>query len=162
MRYYDCNCDGCYVMTADAENAPRKQRGKPFAPGQSGNPAGKAKGTRHHATRAVLAMLDGEADTLTRTAIDLALAGDTVALRLCLERIAPPVKDKPIAVDLPALTSAEDASKAMAAIVGAMADGTITPSEAAAVAGVVETYRRTVETADIERRLAVLEERKTP
>jgi hypothetical protein len=105
-------------------------------------------------------LLDGEADALTRKAVEMALAGDTTALRLCLERLAPPAKDKPVSVQLPSLVGAEDASKAMAVVVDAMASGEITPSEAAAVAGVVETYRRTVETADIERRLAALEERK--
>jgi hypothetical protein len=144
-----------------AEKAAPLQRGKPFAKGVSGNPAGKAPGTRHHATRAVLSLLDGEADALTRKAVELALKGDTTALRLCLERLAPPAKDRPISVSLPPLAGAEDASKAMAAVVGAMASGEITPSEAGAVAAVVETYRRTVETADIERRLAALEERKS-
>lgn len=144
---------------SDAENSARVQRGKPFQPGRSGNPAGKPKGCRHHATRAVLALLDGEADALTRKAVEMALGGDTTALRLCLERLAPPAKDRPIAVSLPDLEGAEDASKAMAAVVSAMASGDITPSEAAAVAGVVETYRRTVETCDIERRLAELEAR---
>lgn len=144
-----------------AENSPRKQRseGRPFKPGQSGNPAGKPAGARNHATRAVLELLDGEADKLTRKAVELALDGDTTALRLCLERLAPPAKDRPISVSLPSLAGAEDASKAMASVVAAMADGTITPGEAAAVAGVVETYRRTVETADIERRLIALEEK---
>ncbi|MGE5548416.1 MAG: DUF5681 domain-containing protein [Solirubrobacterales bacterium] len=140
------------------ENSGKKQNGR-FAPGQSGNPNGKPKGARNHATRAVLALLDGDADSLTRKAIDMALAGDTTALRLCLERLAPPARDKAISLPLPPVTSAEDASKAMAAVVAAMAAGDITPSEAAAVAGVVETYRRTVETADIERRIAELEAR---
>lgn len=139
------------------ENADGKQARGRFKPGQSGNPVGKPPGTRHHATRAILALLDGEADGLTRKAVEMALAGDTTALRLCLERLAPPAKDKAISVALPTLDGAEDASRAMAAVVAAMAAGTITPSEAAAVAGVVETYRRTVETCEIERRLVALE-----
>ena len=141
------------------ENSGPHQADGRFQPGQSGNPVGKPKGARNHATRAVLEMLDGEADKLTRKAVELALDGDTTALRLCLERLAPPAKDRPISVSLPSLAGAEDASKAMASVVAAMADGTITPGEAAAVAGVVETYRRTVETADIERRLIALEEK---
>ena len=51
-----------------------------------GNP-GKPKGARHKATQAALMLLDGEAEALTRQAVELALAGDTTALRLCLERI---------------------------------------------------------------------------
>ena len=140
-----------------SENLKRQQRPQLFKPGQSGNPKGKPKGARNHATRAVLAMLDGEAEVLTRTAIDLAKNGDITALRLCLERLAPPAKDSPITVALPQLKSAADASKAMSAIVAAMASGEITPAEAAAVAGVIETYRRTIETADLEARIDELE-----
>jgi hypothetical protein len=103
-----------------------------------------------------MALLDGEVEALTRKAVDLALSGDTVALRLCFERLAPPVKDKPISVSLPPLGDA-NASQIMSSVLSAMACGEITPSEAAAVAGVVETYRRSVETAEIESRLSVLE-----
>lgn len=62
---------------------------------------GKPKGARDKATLAVLKLLDGEAEALTRKAVELALAGDTTALRLCLERIAPPRKDAPVKVELP-------------------------------------------------------------
>ncbi len=51
---------------------------------------GKPKGARHRATLAALELLDGEAEALTRKAVELALEGDTTALRLCLERMAPP------------------------------------------------------------------------
>ena len=67
-----------------------KQRGRPFKPGQSGNPLGRPKGARNRATIAAEALLDGEAEALTRKAIELALDGDTTALRLCLERLMPP------------------------------------------------------------------------
>jgi hypothetical protein len=60
-----------------------------------GNP-GRPHGTRNKATRAALALLDGEAEALTRQAVTMALAGDGVALRLCLERIAPPRRDAPL------------------------------------------------------------------
>jgi hypothetical protein len=52
-----------------------------FKPGQSGNPAGKPRGSRNRTTLAVEALLDGEAETLTRKAIELAKAGDLAALR---------------------------------------------------------------------------------
>lgn len=66
----------------------------------SGNP-GKPKGARHKATTAALALLDGQAEALTQKAIETALAGDTTALRLCLDRIAPPGKDTPVSFTLP-------------------------------------------------------------
>ena len=48
------------------ENTAGKQRGQPFKPGKSGNPAGKPKGSRNATTRAMEALLDGESDVLTR------------------------------------------------------------------------------------------------
>ena len=54
---------------------------------------GKPRGTRHRATQAMLALLDGEAEALTRKAVQLALEGGGAALRLCLERTAPPRRD---------------------------------------------------------------------
>lgn len=158
-NFYGTNTyDGFSIM--NAENSGRKQpHPGQFKKGQSGNPAGKPLGARNHTTRAVLELLDGEAESLTRKAVEMALAGDTTALRLCLERLAPPAKDKAITVALPALAGPADASAAMSAVVGAMAAGEITPSEAAAIAGVVETYRRTIEAVEIDARLAALEAR---
>ena len=123
----------------------------------TGNP-GKPKGTRHKATQAALALLDGEAEALTRQAVTLALGGDTTALRLCLERIAPPRRDAPVTFDLPPMETARDAAKAAGAVLGAVADGDLTPTEGAHIMGLVETYRRTLETSDLEARLRYMEE----
>ncbi|MGF1552364.1 MAG: DUF5681 domain-containing protein [Paracoccaceae bacterium] len=143
-------------MSEDRNSGPnaegRDERGR-FA---AGNP-GKPRGLRHKATRAVEALLEGEAEALTRTAIDAALGGDTTALRLCLDRIAPARKDAPVTVDLPPMASAADAAEAMAAVVAQAAAGEITPGEAAAMAGLIEAYRKTLETMELERRIAVLE-----
>ncbi|MFZ4542188.1 MAG: DUF5681 domain-containing protein, partial [Rickettsiales bacterium] len=97
-----------------------------FKPGISGNPAGKPKGTRHKTTLAVQALLDGEAETLTRRAIEMALAGDITALRLCLERIAPARRDSTIRVDIPPINNAADSSRAVAAVLDAVAKGELT------------------------------------
>jgi hypothetical protein len=139
------------------ENAAGKQRGRPFRKGQSGNPSGKAKGTRHKATMAVQALLEGEAEALTRKCIDLAKAGDTTALRLCMERLAPAVKSRAVHLSMPAIETAADVLKAQAAAIRAMACGEITPDEAAIVAGVLEAKRKAIETADLERRLIAVE-----
>lgn len=141
---------------------PRKPRaatrGKPFAPG---NP-GRVRGSRNRATMAAEALLDGEADALTRKAIDMALAGDTVAMRLCLERLVPARKDRPIEFDLPPITGAKDHPAAISAVLNAVAGGDLTPSEAQAFAAVLEQHRRSIETADIVARLDALEGRVEP
>jgi hypothetical protein len=82
-----------------SENTIRKQPpGRRFQPGVSGNPAGRPKGAKNKSTLAAEALLDGEAEALTRKAVEMALRGDTVALRLCLERLMPPRRDRPVAV----------------------------------------------------------------
>lgn len=124
-----------------------------FAPGNPGKP----KGTRHKATRAVLALLDGEAEALTRKAVGAALEGDMAALRLCLERIAPPRKDTPVTFKLPRMTTAADAARAAGSILGAVASSELTPIEGTQLMGLVETFRRTLETAELEARVAALE-----
>jgi hypothetical protein len=78
-------------------------------------------------------MLDREAEALTRKAIDMALAGDTVALRLCLERIYPPRKDKPVEFSLPPINTARDAADVMISVLNAVATGQLTPADASEI-----------------------------
>lgn len=129
----------------------------PFNPGQSGNPAGKPKGTRNRTTLAVEALLEGEAEALSRKAIELALAGDTVALRLCLDRIAPVRKGRAIALDLGPVKTAQDLAEAQTTIIAAMGSGEITTDEASDAAKVVELVGAALERRDIEARIAALE-----
>jgi hypothetical protein len=131
--------------------------GGKFGAGQSGNPAGRPKGARNQATRAIEALLDGEAEALTRKAIEMALHGDGPALRLCLDRLCPPRKDRPVPFALPAIATAADAVKASAALVAAVAEGELTPSEAADFGKLVETVLRGIELTDVQDRLARLE-----
>jgi hypothetical protein len=127
------------------ETTVRKQnKSWQFQPGQSGNPKGRPQGCRHRATVAAEALLDGEAEGLTRKAIELALAGDTTALRLCIERILPARKDRPVQLQVPEIEGVEDLTKATMALVQAVAAGELSPTEAAEVAKLVEAHRRTV------------------
>jgi hypothetical protein len=142
---------------AFADKTARKQRGRSFKLGQSGNPAGRPRGARNKTTPAIEALLDGEAETITRKAIELAKAGDISALRLCLDRIAPPRKDRPVSFDLPSIESAADAAQASAALVAAVASGELTPSEAAELGKLIESYIRALTASDFEARLNQLE-----
>lgn len=144
-------------MMSEPRNERAITRGKPF---ERGNP-GKPKGARSRATVAAEALLDGEAEGLTRKAIDMALEGDTVALRLCLERLVPPRKDRPLAFDLPPINDAKDHPAVLASVLEAVAGGDLTPTEGQAFAGLMEQHRRAIETADIVERLEALEARNT-
>lgn len=142
-----------------AENSAQEQRprGKPFRKGVSGNPAGKPKGSRHRATMFAEQLLDGEAEAIVRRVIEKAKNGDPIALRLCLDRILPPRRNRPVHVELPELASASDASKAMAAITATVARGELTPTEAAELSSVIAAYVKAIEATEVERRLQALE-----
>ncbi len=144
-----------------AANAERKQGGSQFKPGQSGNPAGKAKGTRHRTTLAIEALLEGDAETLTRKAIELAKGGDMQALRLCMDRLAPPRKDRSVTFELPSIETLEDLPKATRALMTGVATGELTPAEAAELGKLVDAHIRAIEVTDLSRRLNALEQGRT-
>jgi hypothetical protein len=133
---------------------------RPRKPGtfQPGNP-GKPHGARNKATMAALALLEGEREALTRKAIELALGGDTVALKLCLERLLP--KGRAVRIDLPMRTLA-DLDQASETIRKALAAGEVSLDEVGTLASLVEARRRLIETTELERRLAALEESREP
>ena len=111
-----------------------------FQPGRSGNPGGRPKGARNRTTLAAQALLDGEGEKLTRKAIEMALAGDTVALRICIDRIIPPRRERVVIIDLPEIVEGTDAAKALSAILKAVAAGELTPTEAKALSDMVAAY----------------------
>ena len=128
--------------------------------GQSGNPAGKKPGTRHKATMLAERLLDGQAEELIQQCVQKALDGDSTAMRLCIERLVPPRKDRPVNLDLPQMKCVEDTIKAMAVISSGVGDGELTPSEGQVLSGMVENYRKAIETTELEERISNLEKRK--
>ena len=147
--------DGSEDDMAQPRNNARKTRGKPFPPGNPGRP----KGARHKTTLAIEALLEGEAEALTRKAIELAKEGDGPALRLCLDRLVPPRRDAPISIELPPVATMEDAVVASSAILSAVAAGDCTPDEGGRVMGLLTAHRAIVEMSNLERRIAALEEK---
>jgi hypothetical protein len=142
------------------QKAPISAAAKPstrFKPGQSGNPAGKPRGTRNATTLALETLLDGQATALTQKAIDLALTGDMTALRLCLDRILPPRRDRPVTFTLPPINSAQDAAATVSAVLVAVATGEITPADAGEISRLIEAYVKAFETAELAERLERLE-----
>lgn len=129
-----------------------------FAPGHK-LAKGRPAGSRNKVSLAVEELLDGQAEALTQKAVDLALDGDTTALRLCLERLCPPRKSRPVNIDLPDTTNSEGVAAAQAAVVQAVAAGELTPDEGTALAGILEARRKAIETTEIEARIAALEDR---
>ena len=88
----------------------------------------------------------------------MALAGDATAMRVCLDRIVAPRKDRPVKIELPVLKTPADTITAIAAITTAASSGELTPSEAGDMTRMVDAFVRATELTDLERRLAKLEE----
>ena len=130
-----------------------------FVKGASGNPSGRPPGSRNQSTLLMESMLEGQAEQLTQKAIDLALDGDITALRLCLERLIPPRKGRPIHLSLPSIENVQQIAAAMATVANAIGDGEITPNEGEVLAKILVAQKDVVLTADLERRMEALEQR---
>lgn len=129
-----------------------------WKPGQSGNPKGRPKGALNRTTRAVLALMEGDAENITRIAIDAAKAGDMTAVRLILDRLVPVAKERPVYFPrLPDTATAAGVSEAQQRVIQAVASGALMPSEGATLASMLETRRRALETEQLAARIAALE-----
>ena len=130
----------------------------PFEKGESGNPAGRPRGSRNRTALLMENLLSYEAEAIGRKAVEMAIKGDMAAIRLCMDRLSPPRKGEPVAFELPPLDKPADSVAAAATIVAAVAAGELTPSEGADLAKVIDVYVRAIETRAFDERLTKLEE----
>ncbi|SBW05540.1 conserved hypothetical protein [uncultured delta proteobacterium] len=142
---------------SSSENTGKKQTATRFKKGQSGNPAGKPKGALNKATLAAQTLLGGEVEALTRKAVELALEGNIQALKLCLERLLPPCKERPLSVKLPVVRQLEDLPKLTAALISAVGSGKLTAGEAAGLSSLAANHAKSIELVELEKRITALE-----
>lgn len=134
-------------------------RGRPFAKGQSGNPAGRPPGSRNKSTLLAEALLEGEAGGLTRKAVELGLDGNPYLLRGWLDRLIPPRRERSVQFELPPIRSPADLGPAMGAVMAALAEGLITPGEAERISNTALAWMRAIENTDLAVQLQKLRER---
>ena len=127
-----------------------------FEKGKSGNPSGRPKGLKDKRA-ALRELLQPHAAQLVKKAVALALAGDVQALRLCLERLIPPVKEASLRIALPKISDAPSCASAQAMLIAAVATGELLPGEGETLSGLVEHQRKAIETTDVMKRLEALE-----
>jgi hypothetical protein len=128
----------------ETDGANRNWRGR-FVKGVSGNPTGRPRGIVSETTRIAILLLSERAPELVNAAIDRALAGKDMPLKLCLDKIIPAPKDQPVAFVMPALGNAADLPGAMAALWDAVAEGELTPAQAATLSQALEAQTRAIE-----------------
>ncbi len=128
-----------------------------YKPGQSGNPKGRPKGSGDK-RNALREMLAPHAENIMNRCVELALCGDTAALKLCMDRMVPTIKEEAIQVTIPKITGLDDCTKAQAAVLNAVAAGEMLPSEGQVLSGLIDAQRRAYETSELAKRLMVIEE----
>jgi hypothetical protein len=146
-----------FLVFAEKQENTEETKAMPFQKGQSGNPAGRPRGIVNRATALAQNLLSERAEGIARKVIELAEAGDMAAIRVCMERLVPPIKHQPVAVELPPLENAVDSVEAMATIAAAVTAGDLTAAEAAELAKVVNVYVGALASQAFEERLSALE-----
>lgn len=81
------------------------------------------------------------------------------AMRLCLERIVPPRRDRAIQFDMPSMQKAHDAVIAMRRLVDAANSGELSPMDATELAKLVEAFTKAVAVHEHEERITALEKK---
>ena len=129
-----------------------------FKKGKSGNPDGRPLGSRNKTTLAALSLIEDEGEKLARKAVELALDGDLPALKLCMDRLLPPAKERPLeAFSLPQLNDQRSVLDALDTIANKLSQGELLPAEATSICKVLEQYRKHFETTELSERLETLE-----
>jgi hypothetical protein len=108
-----------------------------FKPGQSGNPAGRAVGSRNKKTLAAEERLFEHAQELVDDLVARAKRGEPAAMRLAMDRILPTGRGRPLPIELPPVRSTEDAQVAAGVIMDALKQGALSAREAVDLINVV-------------------------
>jgi len=137
---------------------PKKPRGKPFAKGVSGNPAGRPQGSRNRATPLRELISDDQSDAIVNMMIKAAMDGNLTAARYLLDRLAPASPSQPIMIDLPLIDTVEAGAQAIDVTLKAVGQGDITLNEAKEVIELIKDRIKLIETVSFEQRLLKVEQ----
>ncbi|EGG93309.1 hypothetical protein IMCC1989_1352 [gamma proteobacterium IMCC1989] len=131
-----------------------------FAKGHSGNKQGKPKGVRNKITLAAIELFHNNSEILIKKAIEKALEGDMVALKLCIDRLAPVIKEQPMtSIELPTLTNSTSVLKALATVTDKLCNGELLMSEAKAIYSLLAIYQKQLDISELQKRVDTLEQR---
>jgi Family of unknown function (DUF5681) len=137
-------------MVMNENTSPKLPHG--FQKGQSGNPAGKPRGARHKATIFAERLMQDDIEKIVGAVLTAAGNGDMTAAKIVLDRLAPVSRRQCVSFDLPKIETLDDEVAARAAVLGSVADGDLTPGEAAVISELIDELGRRFRKADFSRR----------
>lgn len=137
----------------------KKQGGGRFKPGQSGNPRGRPLGARNRVTQKVEKLVFGQLESITQGLVDRAKEGNVQAATLLYRTFMGAMRDRSalVALALPKIESAEDAARAIAMTIEAVAEGKIDPDSGQRLVEMISAGIKVREQAEYEQRIAALE-----
>jgi hypothetical protein len=132
-------------------------RGKPFQPGNKYG-CGRPPGSRNQVASKSQTILEEHEEILIKKCVHMALQENVTALRLCIERLEPILRQRTPRFKMPSLTSMAGVDAASGAVINGVARGRLTTEQGEAFTEMLEGRRKIIETAQFEGRLKALEE----
>lgn len=133
-----------------------------FKPNESGNPRGRPPGSRNKRTQLLdkIMQADDNARHIIETLVSKAQGGDTAAAEILLKRYQPPPRSslQPVQFDL---DSSASPLQQCQQILAAVAAGDLAPDVGQSLISAVTALARIAELAELEQRIADLEEAAT-
>lgn len=140
------------------DKPPQRHRGR-WIPGTSGNPRGNPPGSGR--LRQMRELLEPRRAELVEKVIELALSGDVAALRICMDRLAPPARAESDPVEIPELAQASTMAERALAVVSAIGEGQVSPTAGLELLNAIAALARAIEVDELAGRVKALEERTT-
>jgi hypothetical protein len=128
-----------------------------FQPGQSGNPAGRPVGSRNKTTLVAESIIGEHLPEILAATCAKAKEGSERAQSIIISRAIAPARRRPVMVDLPEMVTLDDLLAAHSQVTRLFAQGELTDEEAARATALLEAHRRTIETAELARRIEAVE-----
>ena len=125
-----------------------------WKPGQSGNPFGRKSGAEK-----LRALLEPHREDLVAKAVSMALAGDPTALRIVIDRLAPPSRAEAPPVEIPGLADANTLTKKAGLLIDAIGAGLLAPDTGSQLLNALAAACKVAELDELAQRVAALEAR---
>lgn len=137
------------------EKKPRSGLAPQWKPGQSGNPKGRPPGVPDKRGKFRRAIQE-HGEEIVSVVVKAALAGDTAAAKLCLDRLAPPLRPsaEPIQIDMPEGSTAQEQALL---VLAAIAKGEVDPVNGKLLVDTITSVSALTELPAILARLEALE-----